>query len=330
MFKKVRDFLGLTALGSWLGKYFSDSREVEDRTVVGSIILGAIVACVYVHLTTGRIIQPEILYTLAAILGGAMGFSVVLASKVFKRSKETNTNTTETSVDKNDNIVEKEVTHTITETVQTPIKKDEVIPIPPIQDKINTDEVVKVELVKPEDTSSPIKREAKETREVVTSGIKPIPTKVHILTEAEIVKRFGKHCDETNFVKIPLPYPMKYGDSNVTKITCHKKVAAPFTKVFEDILEHYGLPKIQELGIDKFGGVYNCRAMRGGDNWSTHAWAIAIDLDPQRNQLKETHKTARFARPEYKPMIDIFYKHGFISLGIERDFDWMHFQYNKV
>ena len=152
-----------------------------------------------------------------------------------------------------------------------------------------------------------------------------------MLTTKQTIAKYGKPniTGVGYLVTITLPYPMRLAwdvDTKVTKMSCHKLVADKFLAVFNDLLKHYGLAKIQELGIDLFGGCFNFRKMRGGTDWSKHSWAIAIDLDPARNLLKETSRTARFARPEYKPMIDIFYKHGFISLGIEKNFDWMHFE----
>jgi hypothetical protein len=152
-----------------------------------------------------------------------------------------------------------------------------------------------------------------------------------MLTTKQIIEKYGKPniTGAGYLVTINLPYPMRLAwdlDTKVTRMSCHKLVSDKFLAVFNDLLKHYGYENIVELGIDLFGGCFNFRKMRGGSDWSRHSWGVAIDLDPARNLLKETSKTARFARPEYKPMIDIFYKHGFISLGKEKNYDWMHFE----
>lgn len=151
-----------------------------------------------------------------------------------------------------------------------------------------------------------------------------------MLTDVDIISKYGKPGDSTQLSIISLPYPMKIAwDTSIiiNKMQCHNLVAANFYNVFKDLLAHYGMAEIQRLGIDLFGGCVNVRLQRGSKTkWSRHAWGVAIDLDPARNKLKETKKTARFARPEYKPLIDIFYKHGFINLGREKDYDWMHFE----
>ena len=151
-----------------------------------------------------------------------------------------------------------------------------------------------------------------------------------MLNTKQIIQIYGQPNQQGSYLTtIQLPFPMRLAwdkKTSVTKMRVHKKAAQDFINVFNELLAVYGLAKIQALGIDLFGGCFAFRAMRGGSDYSRHSWGIAIDLDPERNQLKETSKTARFARPEYKPMIDIFYEHGFISLGVEKNYDWMHFE----
>lgn len=152
-----------------------------------------------------------------------------------------------------------------------------------------------------------------------------------MMSTIDIIKKYGKP-NETGagyLTTIQLPYPMRLAwdlDTKVTRMRCHKLAAEKFLDVFNDLLAEYGMAEIERLGIDLFGGCFNYRKMRGGSSWSKHAWGIAVDLDPARNKLKETAKTARFARPEYQKMIDIFYKNGFINLGIEENRDFMHFE----
>jgi hypothetical protein len=154
-----------------------------------------------------------------------------------------------------------------------------------------------------------------------------------MITTAQALSKYGQPNERgTYLTTINLPYPMRIAwdlDTKVTRMRCHKLVADAFLSVFNELLAVYGYERIVELGIDLYGGCFNFRKMRGGSSWSRHAWGIAIDLDPARNTLKETSKTARFARPEYAPMIAIFEKHGFISLGKAKNYDWMHFEIAK-
>lgn len=151
-----------------------------------------------------------------------------------------------------------------------------------------------------------------------------------LLTDQQIIEKYGPPGEEGLFMTIELPYPMRIAwDTKVTvnRMRCHKLAAPAFLSVFNALLAHYSLPELQRLGIDLFGGCVNVRLQRGSKTkWSRHSWGIAIDLDPARNQLKWKSDKAQFAKPEYKPMIDIFYQHGFKGLGPEKNYDWMHFE----
>ena len=132
-----------------------------------------------------------------------------------------------------------------------------------------------------------------------------------------------------NQVSCNLPYEMVIAWNTKQKVrsfSCHRLVKEPLERIFTRTLEHYGYEKIKEMRLHYFGGCLNVRRVRGGSSWSTHSWGIAIDLDPDRNQLRWDRKRASFAKPEYKKFWEFVYDEGFISLGIERDYDWMHFQ----
>lgn len=143
--------------------------------------------------------------------------------------------------------------------------------------------------------------------------------------QRDLVKFYGK--PGTGHTRIKPPYPIFYGDDELEDgYIIHEKCAESRMRIYERTLSEYGPERIHELGIDRFGGCFNNRKMRNGRTLSTHAYACAEDWDPTRNQLRETSRTARFARPEYAPFIDAFEAEGWISLGRARDFDWMHFQ----
>ena len=126
---------------------------------------------------------------------------------------------------------------------------------------------------------------------------------------------------------LPFPFIIAWNTSQrVSRFACHRLVAGAFTRVFADAARHYGEAEFRRLRLDRFGGCFNNRAMRGGTRPSTHAFGVAVDLDPENNQLRWGRDRATFARPEYEPFWRIVESEGLVSLGRVANFDWMHFQ----
>jgi len=136
-----------------------------------------------------------------------------------------------------------------------------------------------------------------------------------------------------NQVKCQLPFTMVLAWDTKTKLnsySCHKLVKEPMERIWNRTLDHYGLSGIHDLRLHHFGGCLNVRKVRGGSSMSMHSWGIAVDIDPNRNQLRWGRDKAQLAKPAYDKFWQFVYDEGAISFGKERNYDWMHFQFAKL
>jgi|GEM_PF-818174 len=159
-----------------------------------------------------------------------------------------------------------------------------------------------------------------------------VPTSTKWPTQGNVPTFFGPlgpECRSVPLKRLALPYPMKIAWDLGTEIDgfyIHKKVHDSAARVFEKVYAEYGDEKIEELGLNLFGGCKACRKIRGGTAWSMHAWSIAIDFDPARNKLSWNNTRARLAKPDAVKFWELWEAEGWVSLGRARNYDWMHVQ----
>lgn len=132
-------------------------------------------------------------------------------------------------------------------------------------------------------------------------------------------------------VTLPFPFLLAWDlGTRINTFRCHSRLSDPLTRIFAEAAAHYGAAEFQRLRLHYFGGCFNHRTMRGGTSLSTHSWGAAVDLDPERNQLRWGRDRAHMARPEYDAFWNIVESEGAVSLGRAANRDWMHFQFARL
>ncbi len=152
-------------------------------------------------------------------------------------------------------------------------------------------------------------------------------------TQAEVrsgCSLFGRPGNEGVLVNIIPAYPLLYEGEAVRSIRVHQAIARHVQDALAEVLAHYGQAEIHRLGLNLYGGSYNFRSTSRGSALSMHAWGIALDFAPEANAYSTRAPRASLSHPDCEAWWRIWESHGAISLGRERDVDWMHLQFARL
>jgi LysM repeat protein len=120
--------------------------------------------------------------------------------------------------------------------------------------------------------------------------------------------------------RAPLPFgiPLSWDPAKqVRNLYCHRRLVPVFPAVFAELERRRLRDKLRS-----FGGCFNFRAKRSGSKLSTHAWGVAIDLNPETNGMGRDGDMA-------PGIVKVFESYGFTWGGrwSGRSKDPMHFQF---
>ena len=131
--------------------------------------------------------------------------------------------------------------------------------------------------------------------------------------------------ETTMISRVQLPKPLAYLDGlSVTRISCHTRIVPAITLALEAVLRA-GLWSV----LEPYGGGFVPRFMRtsSGPRWSTHAFGLAFDFNPQDNWMGTPVDQTEFGRDAGQRVVEIMDAHGFYWGGNFTRPDAMHFQF---
>lgn len=159
------------------------------------------------------------------------------------------------------------------------------------------------------------------------------PSAADVPRQRDIREFYGPPGTESNMVLAQLPFKMRI-DWNLrqktSRLRVHKKCALSLVKAITETRDHYGDGRWRQLGLDRYAGGYVARKMRGGSQWSMHAYGCAIDIYARPNGLRMRCPEALFCKPEYKDFLDIMEANNWLPAIRLWGADAMHFQQAKL
>ena len=139
-----------------------------------------------------------------------------------------------------------------------------------------------------------------------------------MVTSAQCLKKYGEPS-KTNPFLTWWDVPPEFEVNQIPKkLWCNKDLVGPLSKAFRNLLDRGFMSE-----LCTWDGCFNIRNVRGGDDWSLHSWAIAIDVNAFENGLGQPPRLSQ----------------GFVKCFTDAGFDWggnfkrkdgMHFQLAKI
>lgn len=136
---------------------------------------------------------------------------------------------------------------------------------------------------------------------------------------------FNSRWYRENITLIEIPYKMRLSwdpGTDILKIPVHRKIADVLLDALQEIERKQRWEYLTKHGYDIFAGTFNVRWMRGSEKWSTHTWAISIDLNDHWAPYRKKDESGFWVNNQPSFITDAFIERGFVTFP----WDGMHFQ----
>jgi hypothetical protein len=134
-----------------------------------------------------------------------------------------------------------------------------------------------------------------------------------VITAKQCQDRYGSAKKEIAMVLFDVPADLEIGVIP-KRIYCNRDLVDPLKKAFKALIETGAVKELRD-----YAGCFNIRMKTGGKTLSTHAWGLAVDLNPSDNQYgKKPHFSEKF--------VQCFESNGFVWGGRWKIPDGMHYE----